>query len=76
MSALRRFWCRHFHGLPMLPVHGRYTCRKCLETFSVAWEAPPLGIRPLRAVEAPAAPETGIEKERRALAELERMGKL
>jgi transposase-like protein len=39
MIARFKLWvCRHLHGRPMHPIHGRYRCPRCHRTWPVAWE--------------------------------------
>jgi len=33
LERLARAWCRMAHGRPMMPVHGRYLCAKCLREW-------------------------------------------
>jgi len=32
-------WCRLTHDAAMWPMHGRYTCARCLRQHPVSWEA-------------------------------------
>lgn len=72
------FACQHAWGFPQ---RGTEHCTRCgaQRAARITWKPDPRLDVPRncpKLVEAPVAPETGIEKERRALAELERMGKL
>ena len=29
LDRLADLWCRSMHDSPMLPIHGRYQCRRC-----------------------------------------------
>jgi hypothetical protein len=44
---IARLWCKRAHTRPMWPIHGRYTCAKCLRQHPVAWDrTPPRQLRP------------------------------
>ena len=30
-------WCRNMHDAAMWPMHGKYTCRKCLREHPIEW---------------------------------------
>jgi len=59
MSWVSRWWCRHMHGTPFLPVHGRYLCPQCLQEFRIDWNRP----KPQPAVR---AEPTGLNLEKAA----------
>ena len=40
MKRLLDWMCRYLHGEPMLPIHGKYVCRKCLREHPCHWEIP------------------------------------
>jgi hypothetical protein len=40
LARLGDLWCRRMHDSPMLPIHGRYQCRKCHRYHDVPWEGP------------------------------------
>ena len=40
LDRLADMWCRRMHDSPMLPIHGRYQCRKCHRYHDVSWEPP------------------------------------
>ena len=40
LDRLADLWCRRMHDSPMLPIHGRYQCRKCHRYHDVSWEHP------------------------------------
>ena len=40
LDRLAEMWCRHMHDSPMMPIHGRYQCRKCHRYHDVPWELP------------------------------------
>ena len=31
-------WCRNMHESSMWPMHGKYTCSKCLRQHPVPWD--------------------------------------
>ncbi len=38
LDRLANLWCRSMHDSPMLPIHGRYQCRRCHRYHDVSWE--------------------------------------
>jgi len=40
LDRLANLWCRSMHDSPMMPIHGRYQCRKCHRYHDVSWEPP------------------------------------
>jgi len=40
LARLADLWCRSMHNSPMLPIHGRYQCRRCHRYHEVSWESP------------------------------------
>ena len=50
-------WCRNMHDSLMWPMHGKYTCAKCLREHPVPWETrKPVVVMPARAAARPVAP--------------------
>ncbi len=41
MRQLKHLWCRLFHEGAMWPVHGRYTCPRCLCQHRLDWDVTP-----------------------------------
>jgi hypothetical protein len=37
-NKIEQMWCRMMHEQTMWPMHGKYTCGKCLREYPVAWE--------------------------------------
>jgi hypothetical protein len=34
-------WCQKMHTRAMWPIHGKYTCSRCLREYPVTWEGLP-----------------------------------
>ena len=40
-NLISEAWCRKMHGEAMWPIHGKYTCPRCLREYAVSWEGQP-----------------------------------
>ena len=38
LELLSKLWCKSLHPRPMWPIHGYYTCPRCLRAYRVPWE--------------------------------------
>jgi hypothetical protein len=52
IERFSEMWCKNVHRSAMWPIHGKYTCAKCLREHAVEWAepayAPPADVRSAR----------------------------
>jgi hypothetical protein len=39
-NRIGNLWCKKMHSQAMWPIHGKYTCSRCLREHTVEWEGP------------------------------------